>query len=239
MSVGDVVAGAGVGISGKREESDMKESRVVLVGALGLTALLIVLAGCSSDETEMAETVADTATEAAVAPVPEDVFEPVERWQTITITGVVESVNLGSRELAVRGPAGNVVVMTADEQVERLDEVEVGDKIVVDYFVSLAADVREPTPEEEATPFVVLDTEVRAPASAPPGVGALTMIQAVVTVEEIDRPTQTVTIKGPLGNYLIIDVVDPKRLEMLKIGDKALMTYTEALAISLEKATGE
>ena len=133
----------------------MRKSKVALISTVGIAALLVAFAGCRSNktETETAETVAETVTEAAAAPVPEDVFEPVERWQTITITGVVESVNLGSRELAVRGPAGNVVIMTAGEQVERLDEVEVGDKIVVDYFVSLAADVREPTPEEEATPW--------------------------------------------------------------------------------------
>lgn len=219
----------------------MKKTRVALWAALALAMFLIAFAGCSSNktETETAETVEETATEAAAAPVPEDVFEPVERWQMITTAGVVQSVDLETRELSLVGSDGNLVVLTAGDQVKRLDEVDVGDMIVVEHYVSLAADVREPTPEEEANPLIVLDTTARAPASAPPGVTELVMIQAVVTVEGIDRPTQTVTIKGPRGNYLIVDVVDPTRLEKLNVGDKALITYTEAVVISLEKAPGE
>ncbi len=47
--------------------------------------------------------------------------------------------------------------------------------------------------------------------------------------------TQTVTIKGPRGTYLTARVADPSRLTQVHIGDTIVITYTEALAVSLEK----
>ena len=58
----------------------------------------------------------------------------------------------------------------------------------------------------------------------------------MTTVEGLDRPTQTITVKGPRGHYLTTRVADPSRLTQMHIGDNIVVTYTEALAISLEKA---
>jgi phosphoribosylformylglycinamidine synthase len=51
-----------------------------------------------------------------------------------------------------------------------------------------------------------------------------------------DRMTETVTVKGPMGNYLTARVADPTRLTQLRIGETIIIIYTEALAISLEPA---
>ena len=200
---------------------------------LGLLATLVLLTGCSSSRSEMPtpEPMAETSLTPSETPAPDS----FERWQTMSVTGIVESVDLDSRVASIRGPGGNVFSFVVDEQVRRLDEVAPGDEVVVEYFVSVAGEVRAPTPEEEATPLVVLEAEGRAPPGTSPAGGALNVIQAVVTVEGIDRPTQTVTVKGPLGNYVIIDVADPSWFERLRIGDTAVVTYTESLAISLKK----
>ena len=91
-----------------------------------------------------------------------------------------------------------------DERVERLGEIAVGDVVKSEYYVSLAAELREPTAEEKEEPLVVLEGAAKAPAGAPPGAGGVRVIRAVVTVEGLHRPTQTLTVKGPLGNYLAI-----------------------------------
>ena len=44
------------------------------------------------------------------------------------------------------------------------------------------------------------------------------------------------TLKGPEGNVVRVKVMDPKNLEKVKVGDKLFITYTEALAISVERA---
>jgi hypothetical protein len=42
-------------------------------------------------------------------------------------------------------------------------------------------------------------------------------------------------VKGPHGNYLTARVADPSRLTQVRIGETIVITFTEAVAISLEK----
>jgi hypothetical protein len=208
------------------------KSKFTLAIVMGFMAMIFVLSGCSSDGSgaPMAETTAAPAEEAPAE------YEIVERWQTKTASGVVESVDLETRKVGIRGPKGGLLLIKAGESVERLDEVEVGDEIVVEYYISIIGEFREPTPEEEANPLVFLEAVARAPDDMDPAGGGIAMIRAVVTVEGIDRPTQTVTVMGPQGNYLIVDVLDPTRFDRISIGDPVIVTYTEALGVALEKA---
>jgi hypothetical protein len=154
----------------------------------------------------------------------------------VTITASVEAIDPATREVTLKGPLGNSVTFTVDQRVKRLNEVKVGDLVQADYYVSFAAEVRKPTPEEEQHPLVVLDAAGKAPPGTSPAAGGLRRFKVVTTIEGLDRPTETVTVKGPRGNYLTARVADPSRLTQVHIGDTIVITYTEALAISLEKA---
>lgn len=54
-------------------------------------------------------------------------------------------------------------------------------------------------------------------------------------MEAIDPKKTFVTLKGPQGKVVDVKVRDPKNLENVKVGDQVAITYTEALAISVEK----
>jgi hypothetical protein len=54
------------------------------------------------------------------------------------IAGVVEAIDYGSRMLSVRGPQGNLLVVTAGDEVQNLEQISVGDVISVEYTESLA-----------------------------------------------------------------------------------------------------
>lgn len=154
----------------------------------------------------------------------------------VTITASVEAINYTNREVTLKGPLGNSVTFTADLRVKRLNEVKVGDLVRADYYVSFAAELRKPTPEEAKNPFVELDIAAKAPPGTSPAAGGLRRFRVVTTIEGLDRPTQTVTVKGPRGNYLTARVADPANLTQMRIGENVVITLTEALAISLEKA---
>ncbi len=154
----------------------------------------------------------------------------------VTVTASVEAVDYTNREVVLKGPLGNKVTFTVDPRVKRFNEVKVGDCVQADYYVSIAAELREPTAEEKETPIVLLDVAGKAPPGTSPAAGGLRRFKVVTTVEGLDRPTQTVTVKGPRGNYLTARVADPSRLTRMRIGDNVVVTYTEAVAISLEKA---
>ena len=71
--------------------------------------------------------------------------------------------------------------------------------------------------------------------SGSPAAG-LRRFKVVTTIEGLDRPTETITVKGPRGNYLTARVADSSRLTQMRIAENIVATYTEALAISVEKA---
>lgn len=153
----------------------------------------------------------------------------------ITVTASVEAIDIGKREVTLKGPLGNTATFTVDQRVKRLNEVKVGDLVQADYFLSFAAELRSPTPEEEKTPFVLLDAAAKAPPGTAPAAGGLRRFKVVATIEGLDRPTQTITVKGPQGNLLTARVADAANLTKMRIGEKIVVTLTEALAVSLEK----
>jgi hypothetical protein len=153
-----------------------------------------------------------------------------------TIAATIEAINFETREVTLKGRHGNVFTVTADPQIARLNEFKVGDEIVLDYSVSMAAEVRKPTAEELAKPYVVTEDASKHKSTEAPGVEGYKIVEAVVTVEGLDRPTQTVTVKGPKGNYVTIKVKDPSVIEKLKLGETAFVVYSESFALRLEKA---
>jgi hypothetical protein len=152
-----------------------------------------------------------------------------------SITASVEAIDPAKREVTLKGPLGNTVTFTVDKRVKRLNEVKVGDLVTADYYVSVAAELRKPTAEEEKEPIQLIEAAAKAPAETLPGIGGLRRFKVVTTVEGLDRPTKTVTVKGPMGHYHTAIVDNPSRLTELRIGDKIVLTFTEAMAVSLEK----
>jgi hypothetical protein len=163
--------------------------------------------------------------------------EPLTREDTVlvSIEAKVESIDYSNREVTVKGPLGNSVTFTVDQRVKRLNEVKVGDEIHADYYVSFAAELRKPTAEEQKNPIQVLGAAGKAPPGSSPAAGGLRQIKVVTTVEGLDRPTKTITVKGPMGHLVTARVADPANLTKMRIGENIVVTYTEALAISLEK----
>jgi Cu/Ag efflux protein CusF len=48
-----------------------------------------------------------------------------------------------------------------------------------------------------------------------------------------------VTLRGPEGHFVDLQVQDPAQLKRIKPGDQVQAVYTEALAIMVEPATGK
>jgi hypothetical protein len=154
----------------------------------------------------------------------------------VTATASVEAINYAKREVSLKGSLGNTMTFTVDERVQRFNEIKVGDLVQADYYVSFAAELRKPTKQEMKNPITLLEGTAKAPAGTAPAAGGLRRYKVVTTIEGLDRPTRTITVRGPLGNYCTARVADPSRLPKMRIGDNIVVTNTEALAISLEKA---
>jgi len=158
-------------------------------------------------------------------------------WQTSSVveeTATVEAINQSTRMVTLKGPKGNSVTFKASDEVRNLAQVMVGDEVKFAYYESLAVRVLK---EGEAFPAA---GESAAVARAKPGekpagvVGTETTVNATITA--IDKAAKTATLKGEDGKSVTVTPRDPKNLEKVKVGDRLVITYTEAVAVSVEKA---
>jgi ribosomal 50S subunit-recycling heat shock protein len=158
-------------------------------------------------------------------------------WQTSSVveeTATVEAVNQSTRMVTLKGPKGNSVTFKASDEVRNLAQVKVGDEVKFAYYESLAVRVLK---EGEAFPAAGESAAmVRAkPGEKPAGVvGTETSVNATITA--IDMAAKTATLKGEDGKSVTVTPRDPKNLEKVKVGDRLVITYTEAVAVSVEKA---
>jgi hypothetical protein len=60
--------------------------------------------------------------------------------RTVALSATVESLDLKTRKLGLRGPKGNLVTLTVGDHVKRLDQVKVGDTVAAEYteFVDIS-----------------------------------------------------------------------------------------------------
>jgi len=159
-----------------------------------------------------------------------------EEHMLLSITGTIQDIDYAKREVTLKGPMGKTETFAVDEKVKRLNEAKVGDAVTIDYYVGMVAELRKPTPEEEKRPISILEAGGKAGTNSAPAAAGMRSLKAVCTIEGLDRPTQTVTVKGPAGRYWTARVADPSRLEQARIGETVVITLTEAAAVSLKKA---
>ena len=172
---------------------------------------------------------------ASTAQVIQDTKPDRERWDLISSEGTVTKIDKNTREITLMGPEGDLNTIKASDQIKRFDEIEVNDKITFEYWTYLKAEFREPTLLERAEPLQLIAEAGKASEGVPPGAVIGAVAKAIVTIEVLNRPYMLATVRGPAGNYMTVPVEDPKILETVRIGQELILTYAEAIAVSLNK----
>jgi hypothetical protein len=153
-----------------------------------------------------------------------------------TMTATVEAIDMPTRLVTLLGPDGSYTLQ-AGEQVRNLDQVKVGDKVTVEYYEGLVAEIEPPG----TAPKGIEATEAmsRAPLGERPAGAVGKAVSATVVIEHVDRIRNVVFFKGPLGKTRAVKAMKPefrKMLTKLKPGDRVTLTYFEALAVSVKPA---
>jgi len=159
-----------------------------------------------------------------------------EKWSLVTLQGTVTDIVKETREITLMGSKGDLVTIIASDAVERFDEIAIDDVITFDYWTYMMAEFRQPTAEELAEPLVVIAEGGKAPEGVDPAAVVGAIIKAVVTIEVLNRPNMLATVKGPRGNYMTIEMEDKELITQLHIGQVVILTYAEAIVVSLKKA---
>jgi Cu/Ag efflux protein CusF len=155
--------------------------------------------------------------------------------QTVEATAQVVDIDQAKREVTLEDEDGDKQTVVVGPEVQRLDEVAVGDTIRVRYTIGVTSELRAPTAEEKAEPFVALEGGGRSPEGTAPAGGAARMFRIVATIDSMDKVAETATLKGPNGNMVTVKVQDPSLLDKAKVGDSVVVTAAESVALSVEK----
>jgi hypothetical protein len=152
------------------------------------------------------------------------------------VRGTVEAVDPALRVVRIRGTQGNVVTLDVPASITRFNEVRVGDVVTVAYYD--VVNIRPKDPGEPAVDTIAEPTTTRTPGTLPGATVAKQRV-ATVTITAWDAATGTVTFTGPKGQSYtrrVADTLDPAVRQRLQVGDRADITWTEAVRLSVERA---
>ncbi len=169
---------------------------------------------------------------ALAAQVKPPVPSTVSQAAMVTETFTIDAIDYAGRLVTLRDADGQSETIYCGPEVKRFDALKAGDKVTFRYQESVVYEIAKPG----AAPAVAESGGVTRTAGAKPG-GTISQKQvAVVTINEIDLKAPSVTVTTKDGRKMGFKVEDVTNLTGVKVGDQVQITYTQALAISVEAA---
>ena len=156
--------------------------------------------------------------------------KPLSVGDTVTESFTIEAINKSTRVVTLKDKEGNLEELFCGPEVQRFDALKVGDKVTFRYHESVVSALRRPG---QAARPAESGGITRTPGAKPGGTIAQ-QTTATVTIQAIDMKAPSVTIKTAGGQQMSFRVENAKNLEGYKVGDTVEITYTQALAVSVE-----
>ena len=156
--------------------------------------------------------------------------KPVSKAEVVTETATIVAIDSTNRLISLKGEDGITEMIYAGPEVKRFAELKVGDKVTFRYYESVVYAIQQPGAKPPAPAAAAI---VRG-AGPKPGGTMSEQMSAVVTIKAIDMAIPSVTLTTADGSTMSFKVEDKKNLTGVKVGDKVQVTYTRALAISVE-----
>jgi hypothetical protein len=163
--------------------------------------------------------------------------EPGKASVTTTeqISAQVVGIDKATRTVTLKGPRGNIVDVVAGDEVRNFDQIKLADMVVVRYVEALTLELRKT--KTAAGDVSVRESATRAQPGERPAAAGARQVTALADVIAVDPKKSTITLKGPRGNVVKLDVHNPDQFKVVKKGDQVEVTYTEAVALSVEPAS--
>jgi hypothetical protein len=150
-----------------------------------------------------------------------------------TVTATVTQIDQKTREVTIKADNGKEFSFVAGDAVKNLAQVQKGDRVTATYTEALAYEVKKGGTAGAGSIAAAAGAQ---PGAKPAGVVAQ-QTTVTVTITAIDPKVPSVTFKGPAGNSKTVKVMRPERLQGVAVGDTVELTYTEAFAVKVEKAS--
>jgi hypothetical protein len=148
----------------------------------------------------------------------------------VTVQATVTAVDQENRRVTIEDAEGNEVVLELGEEVRNLPQVEVGDRVVAEYFRGMVFQVE---PAGSGKPMRAEQTRVeRARPGQKPGAHSVKLVEIVARVEAVDQGERMVTLRGPKA-ALTLPVADDVDLTAVQTGDMVKVEFVESVTIGV------
>ena len=196
-------------------------SRFLVAAAAGLVILSV--AGCTHQQPSATDitTVSSEPGKGVIA-------------RTIELSVQVIAIDRARRTVTLKGPDGKVADVVAGDEVRNFDRIRVGDWVVVRYIEALSLELRKTIAGDRD--ITATGAATRAAAGKRPGGAVAGQVTAIADVIAVDPANRVITLRGPRGNIVDLRVQNPDHFKVVKTGDQVEVTYTEAMALSVEPA---
>jgi hypothetical protein len=181
------------------------------------------------------------AEEGQQAPAPQAKKGRVVAETMIAEHAVVKAVDMDKRTLTLTMADGKERTFVIDKRVKKLGQVKVGDVVKATYYEAVSVKLNKTKVPSEVT---VEGTVGRDEKSVKPAGFVGRQVTTTAIIDKIHDNGKWVTLKMPDGTTADVKVRDKQNLEKLqkgevKEGDQIEITYTQALAIKVEKVAEE
>lgn len=156
--------------------------------------------------------------------------KPLTRAETVEVRATVMAVDPTTRMVTLRGGDGKTFDVQAGSSVEHLDQLKPGDTVMAAYTESIAFQVVPKGEESQG----VSESASRIAGGREVGRQVTTSFR----VASVDPATNILWVTLPNGDTKKIHVEDPtaqQRLKTLSPGNVVAVTYSQSLAVRLEK----
>lgn len=150
----------------------------------------------------------------------------------IKVTATVVALDAATRTATLKGAEGRIIDVVVPPEAKNFDQIRVGDLVSVEYMRALTLELRGPGSGIRSGSSQT--STAPAPAGAVAGGARARQVVIMANVTAIDAKQSLVTLRGPKGNSVELQVSDPAHLARVKVGDQVEAVYTEAIAISVD-----
>jgi len=159
--------------------------------------------------------------------------QPITKSNTMRGTATIQAIDKTTRTVTLRTSSGEEDSFRAGPDMVRFDELKVGDTVNFTYVQSLVVQIVKPG-SASTSAGTTGDAAITRAQGARPGGTLAAQVKTTVTVKAIDPSVPSVTVVTADGRTVTRKIQDKKNLEGVKVGDKAEITYTESMLVSVE-----
>jgi Cu/Ag efflux protein CusF len=190
------------------------------------TAALIVAALLVGSSSALAQqTTTKPITEAAKTQA-EQAAGPLTKVNMLKMTATIKAIDSATRTVTLRDEMGNEDDFVVSRDMQRFEELKVGQKVDITYYESLVLQVVKPG-EQGLAPGSTAAVD-RGKGSLP-SASLTAQDRRTVTVKSVDPSVPSVTVTTEDGRSVTRKIEDRSLLERLKPGDTVDITFTRAL----------